>query len=179
MDQTLLFASVTCLQGYIRWDPFVLGAQSLDMSPLSLCWHNKMLLPANCLKSPKSQLANSFNKRKLRFRNRTTYVLTIYPWQRYNGKSVAKKYSSQYNTHTHTQTHTHTPPPQYCKFNFKKDINHNKKSVRMKPLNDCLQTYSCDIRLMIPKWKWSFRTESPGPRGSKWTGFDHLYLCTN
>jgi hypothetical protein len=54
----LFFASVTCLQGYIRWDPFVLGAQPLDMHPLSLCWHNKTLLPANCLKSPVSQLAN-------------------------------------------------------------------------------------------------------------------------
>jgi hypothetical protein len=37
----LLFASVTCLQGYIRWNPFVLGAQPLDMSLLSLCRHNK------------------------------------------------------------------------------------------------------------------------------------------
>jgi hypothetical protein len=31
------------------------------MSLLSLCWHNKALLPANCLKSPISQLANSCN----------------------------------------------------------------------------------------------------------------------
>jgi hypothetical protein len=28
------------------------------MSPLGLCWHNKMLLPAICLKSSVSQLAN-------------------------------------------------------------------------------------------------------------------------
>jgi hypothetical protein len=34
---------------------------SLDMSLLSLCWHNKTLLPANCLKSPVSQLATSCN----------------------------------------------------------------------------------------------------------------------
>jgi hypothetical protein len=50
MDKTLLFASGTCLQGYIRRHPFVLRAQPLDMSPLSLCWHNKMLLPAICLR---------------------------------------------------------------------------------------------------------------------------------
>jgi hypothetical protein len=31
------------------------------MSLLSLCWHNKTLLPASCLKSPISQLANSCN----------------------------------------------------------------------------------------------------------------------
>jgi hypothetical protein len=31
------------------------------MSPVSLCWHNKTLLPANCLKSPVSQLATSHN----------------------------------------------------------------------------------------------------------------------
>jgi hypothetical protein len=55
MDYTLLFASVTCLQWFIRWDTFVLGAQPLDMSPLSLCWHNKTLLRAICLKSPVSQ----------------------------------------------------------------------------------------------------------------------------
>jgi hypothetical protein len=61
MDYTFFFASVTCLQGYIRGDHFVLGAQPLDMSLLSLCWYNKMLLPANCLKSPVSQLANSRN----------------------------------------------------------------------------------------------------------------------
>jgi hypothetical protein len=61
MDLTLLFASVTCLQGYIRGDPFVLGAQPLYTSLLSLCWHNKTLLPANCLKSPISQLANFHN----------------------------------------------------------------------------------------------------------------------
>jgi hypothetical protein len=42
----LLLASVTWLQGYIRWDLFVLRAQPLDMSPLSLFWHNKMLVPA-------------------------------------------------------------------------------------------------------------------------------------
>jgi hypothetical protein len=29
------------------------------MSLLSLCWHNKTLLPANCLEGPVSQLANS------------------------------------------------------------------------------------------------------------------------
>jgi hypothetical protein len=33
----------------------------LDMSPLSLCWHNKALLPTNSLKGPVSQLANSCN----------------------------------------------------------------------------------------------------------------------
>jgi hypothetical protein len=52
----LLFASVTCLQVYIRWDPFVLGAQSLDMSLLSLCQHNKMFLPAKLPQCPVSQL---------------------------------------------------------------------------------------------------------------------------
>jgi hypothetical protein len=52
----LLFASVTCLQGYIRWDPFVLKAQPLDMSPLSLCWHNKTLIPAKLPQCPISQL---------------------------------------------------------------------------------------------------------------------------
>jgi hypothetical protein len=52
----LLFASVTCLQEYIRWDPFILGAQPLDMSPLSLCQHNKALLPAKLPQCPLSQL---------------------------------------------------------------------------------------------------------------------------
>jgi hypothetical protein len=52
----LLFASVTCLQVYIRWGLFVLGAQPLDMSPLGLCWHNKMLLPAKLPQCPVSQL---------------------------------------------------------------------------------------------------------------------------
>jgi hypothetical protein len=33
----------------------------LDTSPLSLCWHNKMLFPDNCLKSLVSQLATSCN----------------------------------------------------------------------------------------------------------------------
>jgi hypothetical protein len=45
----------------MRWDPFVLRAQPLDMSPLSLCWHNKMLLPANLPQSHIFQLANSWN----------------------------------------------------------------------------------------------------------------------
>jgi hypothetical protein len=53
----LLLASVTCLQGYIRWDSFVLGAQPLDMSPLDLWWHNKKLLPA---KLPQRLLAHNF-----------------------------------------------------------------------------------------------------------------------
>jgi hypothetical protein len=52
---SLVFASVTCLQGYIRWDPFVLRAQSLDMSPLDLCQHNKMLPPAKLPQCPVSQ----------------------------------------------------------------------------------------------------------------------------
>jgi hypothetical protein len=52
----LLFASVTCLQGYIRWDPFVLRAHPLDISLLGLCWDNEMLLPANVLQSSVSQL---------------------------------------------------------------------------------------------------------------------------
>jgi hypothetical protein len=52
----LLFASVTCMQGYIRWDLFVLGAQPLDTSPLSLCWHNKMLLPSKLPQCTLSQL---------------------------------------------------------------------------------------------------------------------------
>jgi hypothetical protein len=47
------------LQGYIS--PFVLRAQSLDMSLLSLCWHNKTLLPAKLPQSLGSQLANSCN----------------------------------------------------------------------------------------------------------------------
>jgi hypothetical protein len=42
----LLFASVTCLQWYIRWDLFVLRTQPLDRSPLGLWWHNKTLVPA-------------------------------------------------------------------------------------------------------------------------------------
>jgi hypothetical protein len=45
----------------IRWDPFILRAQPLDTSLLSLCWHNKTLHPANGLKSSASQLANSRN----------------------------------------------------------------------------------------------------------------------
>jgi hypothetical protein len=45
----LLFASVTCFQGYIKWDLFVLGAQSLDTS-------HKMLLPAKLPQCPTSQL---------------------------------------------------------------------------------------------------------------------------
>jgi hypothetical protein len=48
----LIFASVTCLQGYIRWDLFVFRAQPLDTSPLGLCQHNKTLLPLNCLSVP-------------------------------------------------------------------------------------------------------------------------------
>jgi hypothetical protein len=52
----LLSASVTCLQGYVRWDPFVLRAQPLDTSPLSLGQHNKMLLPAKLPQCPVSQL---------------------------------------------------------------------------------------------------------------------------
>jgi hypothetical protein len=61
---TLLFASVTCLQGYIRWDPFVLRAQPLDMSPLSLCQHNKTF-PANLPQHPLSQLIISHNGRRI------------------------------------------------------------------------------------------------------------------
>jgi hypothetical protein len=53
---TLLLASVTCLQGYVRWDLFVLGAQPLEMSSLSLCQHNKTLLPAKLPQCPISQL---------------------------------------------------------------------------------------------------------------------------
>jgi hypothetical protein len=49
----LLFASVTCLQVYIRWDLLVPGAQSLDMSLLCLCWHKKC--PANLPQCPTSQ----------------------------------------------------------------------------------------------------------------------------
>jgi hypothetical protein len=45
----LLFASVTCLQGCIRGDPFVLRAQPLDTSLLGLCWHNKHCFLINCL----------------------------------------------------------------------------------------------------------------------------------
>jgi hypothetical protein len=52
----LLFASVTYLQGYIRWDLFVLGAQPLDTSPLSLYWHNKTLFPAKLPQCSVSQL---------------------------------------------------------------------------------------------------------------------------
>jgi hypothetical protein len=52
----LLFAYVTCLQEYIRWDLFVLRAQPLDTSPLSLCWHNKTLLPAKLPQYPMSQI---------------------------------------------------------------------------------------------------------------------------
>jgi hypothetical protein len=52
----LLFASVSFLQGYIRWDPFVLWAQTLEMSLLSLCWHNKALLPAKLPQHPVCQL---------------------------------------------------------------------------------------------------------------------------
>jgi hypothetical protein len=48
----LLFASVTCLQGYIRWAPFVLRAQPLDTSPLGLCWHNKHCFLLICLSVP-------------------------------------------------------------------------------------------------------------------------------
>jgi hypothetical protein len=47
----LLFASVTCLQGHIRGELFVLGAQPLDMCPLGLCWHNKRCFLLICLKT--------------------------------------------------------------------------------------------------------------------------------
>jgi hypothetical protein len=57
----LLFASVTCFQGYIRWDLFVLGAQSLDTSPLALCQHNKTLLPTKLPQCPVFQLVISWN----------------------------------------------------------------------------------------------------------------------
>jgi hypothetical protein len=40
------------LQRYIRGDLFVLGAQPLDTSLLSLCQHNEMLLPANLPQCP-------------------------------------------------------------------------------------------------------------------------------
>jgi hypothetical protein len=52
----LFFASVTCLQEYIRWDPFVLRAQPLDTSPLCLFQHNKTLLPAKLPRCPITQL---------------------------------------------------------------------------------------------------------------------------
>jgi hypothetical protein len=45
----LLFASLTCLQGHVRWYPFVFKPQPLDTSLLGLCWHNKTLLPAKLL----------------------------------------------------------------------------------------------------------------------------------
>jgi hypothetical protein len=45
----LIFASVTCLQGYRRWGPFVLGAQPLEMSPQGLCQHNKHCFLLICL----------------------------------------------------------------------------------------------------------------------------------
>jgi hypothetical protein len=48
----LLFASVTCLQGYIRWVPTVLGAQPLDMSLLGLFQHNKCCFLLICLSVP-------------------------------------------------------------------------------------------------------------------------------
>jgi hypothetical protein len=35
----LLFVSLTCLQWYIRWEPFVFRAQPLDVNPLSHCQH--------------------------------------------------------------------------------------------------------------------------------------------
>jgi hypothetical protein len=52
----LLFSSVTCLEDYKRWDPFVLGAQPWDTSPLSLCQHNKILLLAKLPQCLISQL---------------------------------------------------------------------------------------------------------------------------
>jgi hypothetical protein len=52
----LLFASVTCLQGYIKVDLFVLGARPLDTSLLGLCQHNKTLLPPKLPQCPVSQL---------------------------------------------------------------------------------------------------------------------------
>jgi hypothetical protein len=61
MDETLLFSSVTCFQEYTSRDPFVLGTQPLDMNPLSLCWNNKMLLPAKSPQCPISQLATFHN----------------------------------------------------------------------------------------------------------------------
>jgi hypothetical protein len=56
------FASVTCLQGYIRRHLFVLRAQSLDMNPLSLCQHNKMLLPAKKKKKKNWSCQNIYVK---------------------------------------------------------------------------------------------------------------------
>jgi hypothetical protein len=47
-------ASITCLQGYVRWDPFVLRAQTLDSSLLGLYLHNKMLLPTKLPQCPVS-----------------------------------------------------------------------------------------------------------------------------
>jgi hypothetical protein len=46
----LLSPSVTCLQGYIRWDLFVLSAQPLDMSPVGLGRHNKYCFLLICVR---------------------------------------------------------------------------------------------------------------------------------
>jgi hypothetical protein len=48
----LAFCFCNLLAGYIRRDPFVLGAQPLDTSPLSLCQHNEKLLPAKLPRCP-------------------------------------------------------------------------------------------------------------------------------
>jgi hypothetical protein len=45
-----LFASVTCWQGYIRWDSFVLRAQPLERSLLGLCRHNNCCFLLICLR---------------------------------------------------------------------------------------------------------------------------------
>jgi hypothetical protein len=46
------FYFCNCLQGSIRWEPFALKAQPLDTSPLRLCPHSKMLLPAKLPQCP-------------------------------------------------------------------------------------------------------------------------------
>jgi hypothetical protein len=45
----LPFASVTCLQEYIRWDPLVLGAQPLDTSPRVCASTVRCCFLLNCL----------------------------------------------------------------------------------------------------------------------------------
>jgi hypothetical protein len=67
----LLSAPVTCLQGSIRWEPFVIETQPVDTSLLGVCWHNK-LLPANLPQRFLSQLANS--------RSSTTHTQNYVSW---------------------------------------------------------------------------------------------------
>jgi hypothetical protein len=57
----LLSASVNCLQGYIRWDLYVLGAQPLDTSLLGLYQHNKHCQSGNLPQCPLSQLVINCN----------------------------------------------------------------------------------------------------------------------